>query len=131
MRMDSKGDMGFGEAIIATIAVVLVFNILMVTAVLDRTSDDIDPGMDPEVLRGKVVEGVFVPEFLDQLEASIDDHIFSGVLVHVAFPGTVYDCTSFELGHRTENPCVSRHLSTVDDDRGYHVPVMYEVTIWV
>ena len=33
MRMDSKGDMGFGEAIIATIAVVLVFNILMVTVV--------------------------------------------------------------------------------------------------
>ena len=131
MRMDSKGDMGFGEAIIATIAVVLVFNILMVTVVLDRTSDDIDPGMDPEVLQGKVVEGVFVPGFLDQLEACIYDGVLSGVLVDVVFPGAIYNGTSFERGQRTGIPHVSRYLSTVGDDLGCDVAVMYEVTVWV
>lgn len=130
MRMDSKGDMGFGEAIVATIAVVIVFNILFVTILSDQSSDSNDPGIDQDLLAGSVVDGVFVPEFTNVIQEHIDRCELNGMMVLVRFPGGLYGDVTVEVGDKIGDPYVQRHASTVTDDHGCRVAVVYEVTSW-
>jgi hypothetical protein len=129
--MDSKGDMGFGEAMVATMAVVIVFNILAVAILSDQSSESTDPGAEIHTPDGSVIDGRFVFDPTYGLQDSLDDLGLRGISVNARFPGGLYDDVSFETGDMTGDTNIRRYVSTVTDDHGCHVVVVYEVTTWV
>lgn len=127
MLGNRRGDMGFGEAAISVIAVVLVLNALVFAVV------SFDSGSDPEgpdfpMLKGHVVDGGFVLDSEDYLRSYFDGNGLSGLVLKVSSPGFMEEF-NFSIGSDTGYERIHSGTGLVNDDEGRSIPVIYRVYI--
>ena len=87
MRMDSSGDAGFMEAMVAFMVVTIVLTGFMgALATTTVTTADPTGALDPDRFQGTLEDGTFVPGFMDYAVGTLD-----GALYTRSVPGTVTD----------------------------------------
>ena len=90
MRMDSSGDAGFMEAMVAFMVVTIVLTGFMgALATTTVTTADPTGSLDPDRFQGTLEDGTFVPGFMDYIEGFMWSQ--GCALYTRSVPGTVTD----------------------------------------
>ncbi|MBR7153391.1 MAG: hypothetical protein IKD00_06605 [Candidatus Methanomethylophilaceae archaeon] len=131
MRIDSKGDMGFLEAVLSAMAVVTVLMAFIGTVSTALVASEVSmDGFDTRMLDAEISEGVFVPYYLDYMQDCMDVHGYSSVTVSVSVPGGFCeDPGTVTVGEPGGFKRTLFHTDTVECDSGRTVPVFYEVEL--
>lgn len=130
MLSDTRGDMGFMEAMISAIAVVIVIGMYL-AFLLTTVTASYDPldGFDPLSLEADAENGVSISE--SYLLMYMVSKGLSGIGVELSIPGYDVGDSSYTIG-QTEGPmCSHRYLLLVDYDLGRHIPVIAEVRAYI
>ena len=131
MIMDGRGDIGFMEAMIAMMAVVVVLTAYLGLAA-HVASDPMDPtdSLEEAFFTGSVESGRFVPGYVDYVESFLDTSGFSGISVSVSVPGGFCDPPDVLSKGAMDGRMSSRtFMPLVSDDSGRVFPVVLEVTV--
>lgn len=127
MLRGRRGDLGFGEAVISMIAVVIVLNAFaFAVASFDAGSDP--EGPDFRMLKGHVVEGRYVFDSEGYLQSYFERHGFSGLCLKVSIPTSAEDYV-ISLGSDTAYRMVHSRTGLVRGDSGAVLPAVYRVFV--
>lgn len=136
--MNSKGDIGFMEAMAAAMTVTLVLTAFVGAFSVHMTENPSKPpSLDTERFESYVYvsEGRLVGDISDELERQIERTGVKGAYVEFSpvsgYGGSleVSGTLSFSAGEETGNVSTERRLVSVSGD-GITVPVNMEVRIW-
>lgn len=131
MESDDSGDMGFMEAMIATMTVVLVLMAFLGLAVgAAGYSADPTAGLDADLMEASIVGGEFVAGFEGYIGSYVDARGLSGATVNVTVPGGF--CAEVEpvVVGEMEGGTWTRYLTAVvGTDDGRSVLAVYEVVL--
>lgn len=131
MRTDSKGDMGFMEAMLSAMAVITVLMAFIGSvSTMVVVSDVSMEGFDTRMLKGEISDGVFQPFYVDYLYECRDLYGYSSVTVKVTIPGGFCEepepvSTGGDGGFKH----TLFHTDVVHSDKGRSIPVFYEVVL--
>ena len=131
MYTDDRGDMGFMESMIATIAVILVLTSFLGLAVgvAGHSSDPTD-GLDPGSMTGRITDGEFVPGFTGYIEGYVESRGLSGASVSVSVPGGFcIPVEPFTTGSLDGDPWSRTLTSVIPCDGGREVLAIFEVIV--
>lgn len=122
--------MGFGEAIIAMVAVILVLNAFSVSIVGMGWSSHPQrmPVLDPDGIRA--VDGTVSWDVHDDLERYMSLHDVNGVSVEVRIPGDLLEGATYTIGDVRGVPHTSKTLSMLDLGNGAFVPMVVRVMVY-
>ena len=131
MYADDRGDMGFLESMIATMAVILVLTAFLGLAVgAAGIASDPTEGLDPDRVTGEIVDGEFVPAFQDYIEEYLGSRGLSGASVTVTVPGRFCVTTEpFVIGSTDGAPWSRSLTSVIGCDGGREVLAVFEVVL--
>lgn len=127
MLGNRRGDMGFGEAVISMIAVVIVLNALIFAVVSYDTGSDHE-GPDFRMLDGHVSEGRYVLDSEEYLQAYFERHGFSGLCLKVSIPTSTEDYI-ISIGSDTGYNAIHSGTGLVRSDSGAVLPAVYKVFV--
>lgn len=126
MLNNRKGDMGFGEAAISVIAVVLILNAFAVAVAGHDYSND--PGeLDFGMLDFNIIGGEFVLDSVEYVESYIQRESLNGLELKVSCP--LYEDYRCSFGSGTEYNFIYSGTGVAHDDCGRTVPVVYRVSV--
>lgn len=126
MLNNRKGDMGFGEAAISVIAVVLVLNAFAVAVAGHDYGSD--PGkLDFGMLDFSVSDGKFVLDSVGYVESYIQRENLDGLELKVSCP--LYEDYRCSFGSGTEYNFIYSGTGVAHDDCGRTIPVVYRVFV--
>ncbi len=130
MKKDNRGDMGFLEATLAFMAVIVALTAFLGAAVLIAQSGHAeDLRFDMNALEGTVVDGRFEPGYEDYLQEYLDATGHQYVRVEAKVPGGF--CEEPEAVQAGTDPgsgySTAFHTSVVECDGGRAVPAIFKV----
>ncbi len=126
MLNNRKGDMGFGEAAISVIAVVLILNAFAAAVAGHDYSSD--PGkLDFGMLDFGISDGEFVLNSAGYVESYIQRESLDGLELRVSCP--LYRDYRCSFGSATEYSFIYSGTGVAHDDCGRTVPVVYRVSV--
>ena len=132
MKGDIRGDMGFLEATLAFMAVMVALTAFLgAVAVLASSETEDDLRFDMNALRGNVEDGRFEPYYEDYLQEYLDATGRRYVRVEATVPGGFCEAASVvQAGTDPGSGYTSAfHTSVVGCDGGRVVPAMYKVVV--
>lgn len=130
MRSGRRGDMGFTEAMLSTMAVVMVLTAYVAaSASMASVQGDLLEGFDLGELDGRVEDGSFVPSYGGYLEEFVSKSGCSGVSVRAEVPGGFASGDVTVFGDMDGPRDSVTHVSSVDAGGGRRVPTVFEVTV--
>ena len=132
MRMDSSGDAGFMEAMVAFMVVTIVLTGFMgALATTTVTTADPTGSLDPDRFQGTLEDGTFVPGFMDYIEGFMWSQGCEGVSVMVDVPLFGGVSGPYTVG-TLDGALYTRSVpGTVTDEFGREVPAVFEVVVAV
>ena len=131
MRSEGKGDMGFMEAMVAFMSVMIVLSVFL-GVMANVTIEATDPvgTVDADRITGTVEAGVFIPGYPDYLGEFLDHTGCSGISVSVRIPGGFCEVPPPMTMGTMDGAVSSRTISSVvEDDNGRCFPAIFEVTV--
>lgn len=131
MRMDSKGDMGFLEAVLSAMAVVTVLMAFIGSVSTMMVASEIPmDGFDTRMLDAEISDGVFIPFYGDYMQECMDLHGFTSITVRAVVPGGFCDDPGeLTIGGVGGFKHTLFHTDVIECDSGRTVPVFYEVIL--
>ncbi len=129
MIKNREGDMGFLEAMLAMMAVVLTLTAFLGAAALLMVADaDTDLRFDLEKLGGEVSNGEFVPSYEDYLQEYLDVTGRTYVSVEADVPGGFCEKSALSMGEDPGSGYATLFkTTTVSCDGGRILPAVFRV----
>lgn len=132
MGIDSRGDAGFMETMVAFMAVTVVLTGFMgVMAVVSVVPEDPTESLDSDEFSGTIEEGTFVPGFMGYIEGLVWSDGLEGVSVMVDIPGFGGESGPYVVGSLDGSLHGRTFAGTVTDGFGRSVPAVFEVMLCV
>lgn len=131
MRSDSRGDSGFAEAMVSLMVVTVVLAVfLSALASILPESGGHAAVLDMSRFTGEVVDGTFVPHFIDYASSFPDASGARGISVSVTVPGGICaPMEPFTFGSMDGSlESVSKVVTLTDDDER-SFPALVEVVV--
>lgn len=132
MKMNRKGDIGFPEAIMASMVVTLVLTAFIGMIAMDMVnSEETVPEERMELAEYiSVVEGVAVGDLTEPMTETMERNDYRGITVRCSMPGTLVECNlEFTVGQMDGDLFSDRYLDIVNTDDGRVLCIVFEVAI--
>lgn len=134
MKMDRKGDIGFLEAIMATMMVCMVLTAFTGFLAGETMQDAAEiPGFDRSAADGvTVVDGAYRGDLTAALQQQADRWGYAGLTVRCYAPGdSTLTAGSWHIGSLTGGIAGDRFLRDIPADDGRLVPTVFEVAVCI
>ncbi len=132
MRFNRKGDMGFPEAMMAVMVVMIVLTVYLGAFLIHaHTSEDDVPEFNTNVLSGISIENDRVTGDLYQdLSGYVEHNGYRGAIITCCVPGDSVECDlSFSFGDIDGDITTKRFTRVIPSDDDRMIPVVFEVML--
>lgn len=132
MKFNKRGDIGFFEAMMATMVVIIVLMAYMGIIAFDSTRTETDePDFDETILENiSIKNSKIVGDIEKNLISLMERNGYQGITILCSVPGNFkYPDTKYVVGEMNVSIFSEKILKSIDTDNGQNIPTIFEVAI--